>query len=194
MMRVPEVQNPDRYVGLFVVDFGDHTGLGFTADEVAELLDSEKFRDVRVYKIHNAYPDGRMELKGVRRELFEAEAGMFFYAPDEATARDDYKRLVGMAVTDLPPERAKVHLARHADGRWVTAMIYPAECDDEFSRWLLARGYRTAGEVEGGIDAVSRYYSDAPEVVERHQLFGTSSFESRTGEALLAATQVAVQR
>jgi hypothetical protein len=194
IMKVPEVENADRYVGLYVVDFGEHTGLGFTAEEVAELLDSEKFRHVRVYKIHNAWPDGRMELKGVRPERFQLEAGMFFHAADEATARDDYKRLVGLAVSESPPGRAKVHLARYADGRWVTAMIYPAEYDDEFSRWLLDGDYRTADEVEGGADAVNRYYRDATEIVERHQLFGASSFESRTGEALLAATRVVVQR
>jgi hypothetical protein len=193
-MKLPQVKNADRYVGLYVVDFGEHTGLGFTAEEVAELLDSEKLRDVKVYKIHNAYPDGRMELKGVPPERFQAEAGMFFHAADEATARDDYKRLIDLAVLQSPPARAKVHMARYDDGRWVTALIYPAEYDDEFSRWLLDGDYRTAGEVEGGIGAVTRYYGDAAEVVERHQLFGASSFESRTGAELLAATAVAVQR
>jgi len=193
-MKLPEVQNADRYVGLYVVDFGDHTGLGFTADEVAELLDSEKFRDVRVYKIHNAYPDGRMELRGVRPETFQLEAGMFFDAADEATARRDYSRLVSLAVSQSPPGRAKVHRSRYADGRWVNALIYPAEYDDEFSRWLLDGNYRTVGEVHGGVEAVNSYYAEAPEVVQRHQLFGVSSFDSRTGEELLAATKVAVQR
>ena len=61
-MRLPEVKDGERYVGLYVVDFGDHCGVGFTGEEVAELLDSEKFRDVKVFRIHNAYPDGKMEL------------------------------------------------------------------------------------------------------------------------------------
>ncbi len=42
-MKLPEVKNSERYVGLYVVDFGDHSAVGFTADEVAELLDSDKF-------------------------------------------------------------------------------------------------------------------------------------------------------
>ena len=193
-MKLPEIKNSERYVGLYVVDFGDHSGVGFTVEEVAELLDSEKFKHVKVYKIHNAYPDGKMELKGVQPETFQLEKGMFFYAMDAETARDDYKRLVDLAISDVPPGRAKVHLAQYDDEKFVTALIYPAEFDDEFSRWLLDGDYRTAGAAEGGVDAVTRYYKDAPEALERQQLFGRLSFESRTGDELLAATKVAVQR
>ena len=70
-MRLPKVQNSEKYAGLYVFDFGGHTGVGFTAQEVAELLESEKYRDCKVYKIHRAYPDGRLELKGVRAEIFQ---------------------------------------------------------------------------------------------------------------------------
>ena len=87
-----------------------------------------------------------------------------------------------------------MHLAQYDDEKFVTALIYPAEFDDEFSRWLLDSEYRTAGPAEGGVDAVTRYYKDAPEILERQQLFGRLSFESRTGDQLLAATKVAVQR
>ena len=86
-MNLPEVKDPDRYVGLYVVDFGDYSSTGFTADEVAEILESEKISDVKVYKIHRALPDGQMELKGVIAETFQLEKGMFFYAADEDTAR-----------------------------------------------------------------------------------------------------------
>ena len=194
IMKLPEVKNSERYVGLYVVDFGDHSAVGFTADEVAELLDSAKFKHVKVFKIHKAYPDGRMELKGVRPEIFQLEMGMFFYSQDIETARDDYKRLTNLAIQQAPPGRAKVHLAKYDDDILVTALIYPAECDDEFSRWLTDGQYKTAGGGDGGIDAVRRYYDDAPQVLQRHQLFGSSSFDSKTGEQLLAATKVAVQR
>ena len=193
-MKIPEIKNPGKYVGLYVVDFGEHTGMGFTAQEVSELLESEKFKDVTVYKIYNAYPDGKMELKGVRREIFELEMGMFFYSQDVQTANRDYKELVALAVRNMPPERAKVQLSKYSNDSFVTAIIYPAEYDDEFSRWLLEGGYKTAGPAEGGLDAVQRYYDQSPEVLQRHQLFGESSYESRTGEELLMATKVAVQR
>ena len=90
-MKLPEIKNPDKYVDLYVVDFGDRSGVGFTADEVAQLLESEKFKDVKVYRIYNAYPDGRMELKGVPNEIFQLEAGMFFYEFDETIAQGDFK-------------------------------------------------------------------------------------------------------
>ena len=82
-MKLPEVKDGERYVDLYVVDFGESTSVGFTAEEVGELLESEKFGGVKVYKIHNAYPDGRMELKGVVNETFELEMGMFFYAANQ---------------------------------------------------------------------------------------------------------------
>jgi hypothetical protein len=193
-MKLPKLEKPDRYQGLYVFDFGDHAGVGFTAEEVAELLDSERYREGKVYKIHRAYPDGRLELRGVPAERFQLEAGMFFYSADEKTARDDFKRLVSLAVRTAPPCRAKVQLARYTQERYAVAIIYPAEYDDEVSSWLLAGDYRTAGEVEGGVGAVERHYQAKPEILERHQLSGTSENTNRTGEELLTSVARAVQR
>jgi len=193
-MKLPEVQNPQKYVGLYVVDFGDHSGTGFAAQEVAELLESEKFKHIKVYKIHNAYPDGRMELKGIPAQIFRLEKGMFFYSGDLKSAQANFKRLVDLAVKLAPPARAKVHLAKYAEEEFVTALIYPAEYDDEFSRWLTDGGYKTAGLAEGGVEAVQRYYDQRLEILGRHQLFGQASYESRTGEELLASTKIVVQR
>jgi hypothetical protein len=193
-MKLPKLQTPDKYVGLYVFDFGDHAGVGFTAEEVAELLDSEKYKNGKVYKIHRAYPDGRMELKGVRAENFQLETGMFFYAENPQTAQADYKKLINLAVRTSPPCRAKVHLAEYGIDKYTVAIIYPAEYDDEISRWLLEGGYKTSGSVEGGISAVQGYYEEKPTVLERHQLFAKSALQSRTGEELLACVKMAIQR
>jgi len=198
-MELPKLQKPDKYVGLYIFDFGgpqgqSHAGVGFTAQEVAELLDSEKYRHGKVYKIHHAYPDGRLELKGVPAQTFQLEAGMFFYSQDLETARKDYKTLVCLAVKVAPPCRAKVHLAKYSQDKFAVALIYPAEYDDEVSSWLLDGDYRTAGAAEGGTGAVQRYYDSAAEILERHQLFGKSEPMSRTGEELLASLKLAVQR
>ncbi|MBN2018594.1 MAG: hypothetical protein JW749_00020 [Sedimentisphaerales bacterium] len=201
-MKLPKLHKPDKYVGLYVVDFGDsstslttgHCGVGFTAEEVAELLESRLYRDCRVYKIHKAYPDGRLELKGVRKEIFQLETGLFFYSADVQTARGDYKRLVKIGIETDVPCRAIVQLAKFSDNKFAVALIYPAEYDDEISGWLLANNYKTSGAAEGGTNAVSKYYDEEPEILERHQLWSKSSFESRTGEDLLAATKIAVQR
>ena len=193
-MNMPKLHKPDKYVGLYIFDFGDHVAVGFTAQEVAELLESEKYRHSKVYKIHRAYPDGKLELKGVPADTFQLEAGMFFYSAEYQTARRDFKELFNLAIQAAPPSRAKVHLAKYSDDKFVTAIIYPAEYDDEFSSWFLVGQYKTSGPAEGGIKAVQRYYDQKPEILERDQLFGQSEIISRTGEELLANLKVAVQR
>jgi len=193
-MKLPELEKPEKYVGLYIFDFGDHTGVGFTAEEVAELLESEKYKHGKVYKIHKAYPDGRLELKGVPSETFQLEAGMFFYSSDMETARRDFKGLVNLAVKSSPPCRAKVHLAKYGDDKLVVALIYPAEYDGEFSSWLLDGEYRTGGAAEGGVGAVQIYYDRQSEILDRHQLFGQSEAISRTGRELLTSLKMAVQR
>ena len=193
-MKLPELEKPEKYVGLYIVDFGDYSSVGFTALEVAELLESEKYKDCKVYKIHRAYPDGQLEIKGVPSEKFQLEAGMFFYSSDMETSQKDFKALVKISVESVPPSRAKVHLAKYSDDKYVTAIIYPAEFDDEFSSWLLDGQYKTSGPAEGGIEAVQRYYSQEPEILERHQLFGQSEDISKTGQELLQNLRVAVQR
>ena len=193
-MKLPELKKPDKYVGLYIFDFGEHVGIGFTAQEVAELLESEKYKDGKVYKIHKAYPDGKLELKGVRAEIFQLEMGMFFYSSELEPARRDFKGLVNWAVESAPPCRAKVHLAKYSEDKFVVALIYPAEYDDEISSWLLDGEYKTSGAAEGGIEAVQRYYDYGPEILDRHQLFGKSEFGSRTGKELLASIKLAVQR
>jgi hypothetical protein len=193
-MKLPKLEKPDRYEGLYVFDFGAHAGVGFTAEEVAELLDSERYKDGKVYKIQRAFPDGRMELRAVPADRFQLEAGMLFYATDEATARRDFKRLVDLAVRSAPPCRAKVELARHTDDKCAVALVYPAERDEEISAWLLEGDYRTAGPAEGGVGAVERYYRDRPEILETQQLFGAGETASRTGQELLESVALAVQR
>jgi hypothetical protein len=193
-MKLPELENSEKYVGLYVVDFGEHTGVGFTAQEVAELLESEKYKDCKVYKIHRAYLEGKLELKGVPAQTFQLEAGMFFYSTDIETATKDFKGLVKLGVEAVPPCRAKVHLAKYSDDKYLVALIYPAEYDDEVSTWLMERDYKTSGAAEGGTGAVQRYYEQEAEILEFHQLFNEGAIESRSGETLLADLKKAVQR
>jgi hypothetical protein len=193
-MELPELQNSQKYVGLYVFDFGDHCGVGFTAEEVAELFESEKYKDCKAYKIHRAYPDGKLELKGMRAEIFQLEAGMFFHSSDLKTAKRDFKGLVNLAVKTAPPCRAKVHLAKYNDNKFMAALIYPAEYDDQISTWLLDGGYKADGVAEAGIGAVQKYYDAELQILDRHQLFGKSEYQSRSGEELLAGIKLAVQR
>ncbi|MHC4844106.1 MAG: hypothetical protein ACYTEE_09930 [Planctomycetota bacterium] len=193
-MKLPELQNSVKYVGLYVVDFGEHTGVGFTAQEVAELLESEKYRNCKIYKIHRAYPDGKIEIKGVPAQTFQLEAGMFFYSKDFETAQADFKSLVKLGIESVPPCRAKVHLTKYSQEKYAVAIIYPAEYDDEISSWLLKGQYKTNGAAEGGTGTVQRYYDTKPEILERHQFFSEGAIESRSGQTLLANLKKVVQR
>ncbi len=193
-MKIPQLQNSEKYVSLYVIDFGDHAGVGFTAEEVAELFESEKFSHCKAYKICRARPDGTLELKGVLAQTFQLEAGMFFHSATIETAKADFKKLTDLAVTACPPCRAKVHLAEFGPDKFAVALIYPAEYDDQVSSWLLDADFKTSGPAAGGVGAVQSYYDQAPEILDRCQLFASSEFDSRTGEDLLANLKVAVQR
>ena len=193
-MKLPKLQNSEKYTGLYIFDFGDHAGVGFTAEEVAGLLESEKYKDCKVYKIHRAYPDGTLELKGVPAQTFQLEAGMFFYSNAIETSGEDFKKLVSLSDAALPPCRAKVHLSKYDDNKYVVALIYPAEYDEELSSWLLDGQYKTSGAVEGGIEAVQRYYDYKPEILDKHQMFAVAEPISRTGQELLDGLKISVQR
>jgi hypothetical protein len=192
-MKLEKLENPEKYIGLYIVDFGDYTSTGFTAEEVEMLLESEKYASIKVYKIYNAYPDGKLELRGVPNELFNLESGMFFYSDNEFTAHSDYKRLLNLAVTSAAfPTRAKLNLSRLGEKSFVVAMIYPAEADDQISAWLLDKDYRSSGSASGGIAEVTAYYDASPDIIERHQL--TSSSNSKSVQQLYASLKYAVQR
>lgn len=195
-MKLPVLKDPRRYVGLYVFDFGDQCAVGYTAAEVAILLESQRYRHGKAYKIHRAYPDGRLELKGVPTSRFMMEDGLFFYRARPEQARADFEQLAALAYQTSPPCRAKLQLARLAGATMphVVALIFPAEYSDEMSRWLLDMDYRGGDLVEGGISQVTDYYRSAARVIDRRQLWSAADAASRTPEQVLASTHLAVQR
>ena len=194
-MKLPQIQNTDKYTGLYIIDFDDETtSVGFTANEVARILESEKFKDVKVYKIHRAYPDGQMEIKGIRNEIFQLESGLFFYSDSQDCAQKDFKKLQQTAIKSAPPCRAKLHLSQLAPNSFVTALIYPAEFEDEISNWLMDAKFKTQGPAQAGIQNVSRYYDSNSQILERHQLFAESKWTDRSSDQLLQNMKKALQR
>lgn len=192
MLKLPEVDSPERYAGLYVFDFGGQVALGYTADEIAVLLESERYREGKVYRIHRAWPDGRMELAGVSAAVFQLEDGLFFYRADLEAARRDFEELAGL---DEPPCRMKLHLA-HLPGaayEYVTAAIYPAERTHDVSSWLGEHNYAGGDFVEGGPSQVSSYSQAGAVVIERRQRWPVQS-GARSVEEILASTHLPVQR
>jgi hypothetical protein len=174
-MKLPHTEQPEKYIGLYIIDFGDHSGVGYTADETAELLESEQHSEAKVYKIDRAYPDGRMELHGVTRDRFLAESGMFFHGRDEASAKRDYQQILDWSRRQPPPCRTKLQLAGTGGQAVLLALIYPAENEQEISEWLRDSGFRGDGPVDAGISQVSRYYQAGYDILAREQLWPAKS-------------------
>lgn len=193
-MKLPELEQPERYSGLYVFDFGDQVAVGYTADEVAVLVDSEKYAEGKVYRIHRALPDGTMELEGVSRETFQKEDGLFFYRGTLDAARADFEQLATSAGRENPPCRMKLQLAAIMGAEYphATAIIFPAEFTHDVAGWLERVGFDGGDFVEGGPSQVSTYY-DAARVIERKQLWAADS-GSRSPEEVLASTHLSVQR
>jgi hypothetical protein len=194
-MKLPELESPDRYTGLYVFDFGDQTAVGYTADEIAVLLESEKYTEGKVYRIHRAMPDGTMELQGVSRETFQKEDGLFFYRGSHDAARSDFDELALLAKETPPPCRMKLHLAEipKAAHGFCTAVVFAAEYTHDVADWLARIGYEGGDVLEGGPSQVTDYYAAGAVVSERRQLWPTAS-RSRPAEEVLATTHLAVQR
>lgn len=197
-MKIPPLDQPQRYRGLYVFDFGTWTAVGYTAEEIAILLESEQYRGGKVYKIVRAGPDGSLELRGVAPTRFLVESGMFFNRTELSAARDDFSQLQELAKRTALPCRAYVHLAdrgvHEGVSRYVTAVIYPAEYEDEMSRWLLDTAYAGGDTVEGGPSHVSNYYQEPNEILARVQLHAAGAIPARSPGEVLGSVRQAVQR
>jgi hypothetical protein len=194
--NLPRLDHPERYAGLYVFDFGDSVAVGYTANEIEMLFESEKHRHGKAYKIHRAFPDGQMELRGVSPRRFETEDGLFFYRREGDAARKDFAELKRISEIEDPPCRAKLHLGRIEGNNpeHVTALIYPAEYADEMSAWLMRHGYQGGDFVEGGVSGVTTYYESKVVCEERHQMWGTIDHTSRSQEEVYASVGKAIQR
>lgn len=197
-MILPHVKDAQRLRGLYVYDFGPWTAVGYTAEEIAVLLEDEDHRGGKVYKIHRASPTGEMELRGVSPERFGLESGMFFYRSKLQPARADYEELRAAAETTPPPCRALLHLsdrsARAGSLRYLTALIFPAEYEDEIGAWLTAITFDGGDLAEGGISHVTNYYGEEKALLERQQLWSRPATPSRSPREVLATVRQAVQR
>jgi len=187
-MKLPELDNPQRYEGLYVFDFEGQVGVGYTAREIEILLESEKYRDGKVYKIHRAYPNGRLEIKGISNKVFQVESGMFFHGRDEQHTRKDYQELLELTQAGQFPCRAKLHLAQSKSPettRHVVALIYPAEYEEEVSAWLTEKEYKGGELASGGASEVAEYYGHYHKI-DSFQLWGVLDGTARDANDILA--------
>lgn len=193
-MKLPKFDPEQRYDGLYVVDFGptgeagdDETvGVGYTAEEVAMLLESERYRDVRVYKVHRVRPDGTVDLRGMSRRRFESESALVFCSREPDVARKGFDDLVALAERHPLPCRARLlygGLGYRPQFPWVAALLFPAEYEDEVSQWLLEHDVRAGETVDAGISHATTVLENL-QVRARAQLASAPPRTSRSREEL----------
>lgn len=190
-MNLPRTSNPEAYAGSYVVDLAGQVAMGYSAEQVAVILESERFVGAAVYKIVRAYPDGRMEIRGVDRSRFHAEDGLFFHHVQLEPARADFETLKRAAQQLPPPCRAMWQLAKGTDQPlpYLTALVFPAECTDEIAAWLRTIRFEGGQEVVGGVGQVARYRQQA-EVLQRHQLSPAGQTAKQTADEAFANPKV----
>jgi len=197
-VKLPALDQPDRYRGLYVFDFGEWSALGYTAEEIAVLLDSEQYRAGKVYRIHRVSPDGSMDLQGVSAERFQLESATLFWRADEAAAKADFQALLDAVDVAAPPCRAALQLADWQSGEkaepFVTALVFPAEYELEMGAWLEQIGFEGGDLVEGGISAATDYRNAVKTVRSREQLWSAGSNGARPVDEIMASVRQAVQR
>ncbi len=197
-MILPHVDNPHRFRGLYVYDFGEWTAVGYTAEEITVLLEHEQYRDGKVYKIHRAFPNGQMELRGISPQRFKLESSMFFYRSELEPARADFEALRTAAEKTPPPCRAFLHLVERSPearpDRYLTALIFPAEYESEIGDWLTAVAFNGGDVAEGGVSHVTNHYGEQKTILDRQQLWSRPAIPSRSPNEVLAAVRQAVQR
>jgi hypothetical protein len=195
-MNIPHLDEPSSYAGLYVFDFGDWTAVGYTAEEVETLLESDQYRDGKVYKIHRAAPDGQLELRGVPNSRFHLEEAILFHRGDEISAYRDFEDLKTRSVAQSPPCRSKWHVARldGEDSNYVCSLIYPSEYTDQISAWLNEINYKGGDLVEAGISQATGYQEAAKTILNQHQLWGAQDRTARPAEELFATVRRAIQR
>jgi hypothetical protein len=195
-MKLPALTNPPRYVGLYIFDFGGRVSVGYTAREVAFLLDADEHKSGKVYKIHRAAPDGTLEIRGAPNPNFSSEEAMLFVRRDEAAARADFETLRRSADDRPPPCAAEMRLVVLAERTCAhaTALIYPAIESEVLGLWLNEIGYRGGDTVEGGSAAAASLHGSAARTMATHLLFPPPDRTSRSREEVLATTHLAVQR
>lgn len=195
-MRLPHLTQPEKYVGLFVADFETGSAVGYTAEEVALLLESELYRQTPIYRIHRVGPEGQVELIGVSPKRFLLESGLYFYRGEGQAAREDFRQLRTLGENTPPPCRCRLVLASlpQADReKFLTGLEYPAECDQDISGWLLANEVAAGDYVDGGPGRLAALRLEGT-VIETAQLQPGAFRQSRSRSEVLGSIGQPLQR
>ena len=196
MLRLPTVEHPERYIGLYVYDFGTHAAIGYTAGEIRILRESSVHRGGTAYEIYRVTAGGAYELRGILDERLAAREAICFLREDAGDARGDYDRLQETAEQSPLPCAVEMQLAEVRDFRppHTTALLYPAASSNAVSGWLNLRAINAGDRAIAGIDAHDSFVQNRAAPIAACQLAALLDYHDRCPEEVLLNTNRAVQR
>lgn len=195
-MRLPPIRHPDRYVGLYVYDFGTHTSVGYTASEIQVLRESKAHRGGSAYQIYRVTDSGVYELRGVADERLAVSEAICFLRRDRAAARRDYDALRRAAECSPVPCVVKMQLANVSsfEPPHVTALLYKASASAVLSGWLSRCGFDGGDRVIGGTDVHDAFVGADAVRIDLCRLAALLDYRDRSPEEVLKAVDQPVQR
>lgn len=193
---LPPLLDPGRYVGLYVFDFGGWASVGYTAEEIAMLLESEEHRGGHAYRIYRVDAEGRIELIGVTQDALAGESILLFAYRDDSRVADDFAALRRKAAELHPPQDIEMAMADIAELEppHVLALIHPRHSADAVAQWLTAIAFDGGDLAMGGGEVLGLYRGYDPSLVARCVLQGDPAVRSRTRQQVLDAIHQPLQR
>jgi hypothetical protein len=195
-MKIPFLQHPERYAGLFVYDFGAWVSVGYTADEIGVLAASPEYGRGQAFQIHRVDEQGRMELVGVSERDIVGDDIMVFASRESGRAGEDFAALRRGADAEPAPCSARIELADVAELQppHVVALIYPRHATDAVARWLGRIRFSGGDVALGGPEVLASYRQTAGPPVASCTLRCRVEWASRGAAEVLRAVHEPVQR
>lgn len=167
MMRESELSGTTPQPGRFVVRLRGATQQYLAAHEALELLDQDAHAVLEIFRVHRAYPDGRLDLVGVTPAALREVDGMLLLCDNAGQARAEYDGLIAAALRSPPPCRIDMRFAhaRDFDSSHVVAMTYSAACGEGVAQWLVAVGFDSGARMDASPSHRRRFESALSQVI-----------------------------
>ena len=195
-MHLPPISNPQRYVGLYVYDFGTHVSVGYTAGEIGVLLASVEHGDGTAYEIYRVSEAGGFELRGVAGARLMAQEAMGFLREDEEAARRDYESLKSVAAEHPAPCRVDVHREKldAFTPPYATILIYSVAASAVLSDWLTKHAGNLGDHVVGGWELMATIQVDERARAASCSLPAIMDYADRPASIVIEAVKEPIQR
>lgn len=195
-MKLPPTANPERYVGLYLYDFGTHVSLGYTAAEIRVLRESKEHCDGTAYEVYRVSENGGFELRGAIDQRLTMCEAICFLRRDGGAARRDYEELCEAAkLLPLPCDAELQLLTVHSfDPPDAAALLYPAAATTAIAGWLDKCAFTGGDRVIGGTDVHAALKSADAMLIDSCRPPTLIDYADRPAEEVLAAADCPLQR